>query len=124
MDSMAVANETQGHYQSFGVGGPLTRSLALGILLNDVDFAGPFTLVEERDVYIPGENSEGRALYPDREVLVYDSYGGRMERPGDGFTDTAGVYGWIDEHLEAEAAGEYAIGQVLDVDDLDVEGRE
>lgn len=114
MDTLAVANEATNHYESYSMGEPVTATTVLSLLTDEVPFAGPFTLIEERDVYLPQDESfEAETLYPDREVIVYDSYGPHgIHRVGTGYHSTAEIKDWIDENLESENPGEYAIGQV------------
>ena len=129
MDSIAVANEETNRYQSYSMSDPVTAAKVLSILTNDVSFAGPFTLVGERDVYLPQdekhEQEEEKCLSPDREVIVYDAYGPHgIQRIGTGYESTAGVKAWIDERLESESDGEYVIGHIIRPERFEMEEGE
>lgn len=115
--SLGVVNEGRNRYASIEVAPEDVDDS--DDLLDDVDFDPPYTIAGEASIYNPAEKSEHStvALNPDRDVIIYDSYGPHgIHRPTERFSHTRAVARWIDRHLEPVADGEYVIGTVLDVD--------
>lgn len=119
MDTMAVANERSNQYQSFEMGGEVTAIDVLTLFTEKIGFSGPFTLIQEHGLYIPGDDFTSHSIDPDRQVIIYDMYGSHgIIRPDPRFDFLSEVRDWIDEALEPAGVGEYAIGQVITPEDL------